>query len=267
MRAIRWTVLLAAVVSCTSAVRGGDVADKKLVEAMAQEIDLVPGLYVKFQEGGKAKDLPTFSAKRLAPYALDKDQTVDKERARWKANKEKYAKDFPLRAAVFEAADAAPNVTLTMAIQGPLNAKAKAAVLDRQAPIGMAIFKLEQPLAQLKEADEHRAKETSKRWLANFDFARLRVESNIAFLMEYNYALGQIRADQLPNLGPGESGWKLVLRPKLSVTEAKAKDLYKQRSKLIKKIQDDYFSAPWDYFAERESKYQLGLEWTTIKAK
>jgi len=267
MSAIRWTVSLAAVVLFACAVRGGDAADKKLVEAIAQEIDLVPGLYVKSQDGGKVKELPTFSAKRLAPYALEKDQTLDKERARWKANKEKYAKDFPLRAAVFEAVEATPIVTLTMALQGPLNAKAKAAALDRQRPIGVAIFKLEQSLAQINEADEQRAKETSKRWHANFDFARLRVEGNIAFLMEYNFALGKIRSDQLPDLGPGENGWKLGLRPKLSITESKAKDLYKQRSKLIKKIQEDYPSTPWDYFAERESKYQLGLQWTTMKAK
>jgi len=41
----------------------------------------------------------------------------------------------------------------------------------------------------------------------------------------------------------------------------------KQRGKLVKKIQDEYYSTPWDYFAERDSKYQLGLEWTTVKSK
>ena len=257
--ALRLAIALAIIIALTPTASAGDAADKKLVEGIAQEIDLVPGLYVRLQTD-KPKELPTFSAKRLALYA-DKDQNLDKERGRWKANKDKYAKDFPLRAAIFEAADTAPNPTLTMVLQGPLNAKTKAAAMDRQAAIAVAIFKLEQSLAAIKDADEHRAKETSKRWQANFDFARLRVEGNIAFLTEYNFMLGKIRNDQLPDVGPG--GWKVVLEPKLSVTEAKAKDLFKQRGKLIKKVQEDYVSTPWDYFAERESKYQLGLKWTS----
>jgi hypothetical protein len=49
------------------------------------------------------------------------------------------------------------------------------------------------------------------------------------------------------------------------VTETKAKDLVKARAKLLQKIQEDYADTPWAYFAEREGKRDLGMEWAAKK--
>lgn len=147
----------------------------------------------------------------------------------------------------------------------PVGAKAKAVLVQMQEPLGKAVFRLEAVHARMKEAAEQRDKEKSKRWLASFDFALARVQSDLIFLFEYNYALGQIRADKLPDLGPGDDGWKIAFQPKVTVTEQKAKVLAKERKKLLERIQKEYPETPWAYFAERESSRALGMVWTAKK--
>ena len=147
--------------------------------------------------------------------------------------------------------------------------KAKAeslvALLEKQAPAAEAIFKLQPVLMQMHEAAAERDKEKSKRWQANFDFALARVETNLVFLFEYNYTLGQIRADYLPDLGAEENGWQIVARPKVSVTEYKAKQWAKERLKRLRTIQVDHAGTPWAFLAERESERELGMAWVPKK--
>jgi hypothetical protein len=82
------------------------------------------------------------------------------------------------------------------------------------------------------------------------------------YLYEYNYTLGQIRADNLPELAPGQSGWRVgISGTKLSVPEPKAKSYAKETTKLWKRIQEEYPDTPWALLAERESMISLGLAW------
>ena len=87
----------------------------------------------------------------------------------------------------------------------------------------------------------------------------------VIYLLEIDFTLGQIRADGLPKLAKDQSGWEIVARPKISVPETKAKALVKDRLKLLKKIQEEHADSPWSYFAERESKRDLGMEWAAKK--
>ncbi len=137
----------------------------------------------------------------------------------------------------------------------------KTALLEMQTPIGESIFKLEQALARMKAAGTGAKNETNLRWLADFDFAHARLETELIFLFEYNYALGQIRAGRLPDLGKEHDGWKIAALPKITIPEMKAKQLAKDRLKVLAKIQNDYPDTPWAYFAERESRRELGIQW------
>ena len=144
--------------------------------------------------------MPAFSAKKINAYKADGYQTFADLLVlhdRYKKNKDAYAKEFPLRAAYFETVDMLTDSTkfqMREVLPGPIDPKRKAAFLLEQEKPGKAIFKLEQLLAALKEADEKRDMETSKRWRANFDYAQARLQSRLMYLFEYNYTMGQIRA-------------------------------------------------------------------------
>jgi hypothetical protein len=69
----------------------------------------------------------------------------------------------------------------------------------------------------------------------------------------------------LPPLGPGDTGWKIAFKPKLSVPEGKAKTLAKECRKRLQKMQQDYAETPWAFFAERDSKREWGMAWVTKK--
>lgn len=267
-RLFPWFLALAFAVTVVSSGRAGDAEiDKKTRECIDQEMGLVPSLYAKYQAPAKLKALPKFLAKALADYSIDSEQTVDKERELYKSDRQKYAKSLPLRAAIFDAAEAvelAKKLEIRMVIFRPITPMKKTLFKKEQESQGMVIFKLEQAYAHMQEAAKQREKE-SKRWQANYDFALARVESNLIFLIEHDYALGRIRADALPDLGEGDDGWRLTFVSKITVSERKAKDLAKTVKNRWEKIQKDNPDTPWAYFAQRENERLIGMEWAARK--
>lgn len=241
-----------------------DDADKKTMKRILEEIELVPSLYAKGDPVVKLKvrltTLPKFSSVKLVGYPIGKINTADKEREKWQKGKEQYAKDHPHRAAIFEAAEVNEKQNLTLTLASPLDPKSKAKFLLEQEPLGRSIFQLEGILARMQEAD--RSKEAMRRWLLDADFARSRMLGNLIFLYEYNYTQGQIRADNLPELGKEHDGWRIVSTgPKPNVTEPRAKAYVKERAKLLATIEQEHAGTPWAYFAERDSKVALGMMW------
>jgi hypothetical protein len=243
-------------------------ADDKLVQQIVQEIELAPSLYARTEAPLKPEALPKFTAAKLAGYAVGDKESVAQHRKRWLADKLAYAKAFPMRAALFEAAQEADDLRMLKfpmalpAAGAPLpTPKQKAGIMQFQASLALAIFKLEQAHKQMEKMADLRNKQKILRWKADFDFGQARVQTNLIFLFECDYTLGQVRADALPKLAAAQDGWKIISRPKISVTETKAKDLAKTRIKLLKRIQEEYAETPWAFFAERESKRDLGMEW------
>ena len=248
---------------------GKEDADPQLVQSILQEIELVPFVYARGEAPIKVAALPKFSAVKLASYASGARDESEAERKRWMSAKTAYAKTNPLRAAIFETTqenDTLRKLTMPMMLpSGVPVPKQKANMLQVQMSLAIALFKLEQAHQQMEEAAEKRAKEKNLRWKADFDFALARVRTNLVYLWEYDFTIGQVRADNLPKLEMDQNGWKIAPRPKISVPEAKAKALLKTRSKHLQKIQEEHAGTPWSYFAERESKRDLGMEWVGKK--
>lgn len=249
-----------------SAASGKDVAGYALINSMLDELKFPP---VRDTRAGdiallKAQNLPSFPSKILEGFKADGYNNVTELRERFVKNKETFTKEYPLRAAYFEAFDAlqeSSKIQMREVLASPIDPKRKAAFLQEQAPAGISIFKLEGVLANLKTAEEERDKETSKRWQANFDYIQARLQARLIYLFEYSYTLGQIRADNLPELAPGQSGWRIGTGKKIAVTEQKAKALNKATAKLWKRLQDEYPDTPYAILAERESIISLGLQW------
>jgi hypothetical protein len=270
---IRWrpvgAIALAALLHSPAPVSAGD-PDAKTITQLVREIEQLSSLYAKNEKPVVIAALPKFSAKAMARLKVNDVPPLETARANWKADPEKYAKTVPLRGAYFTAADnieqarrlIVPALFIPRDALGP---KAKVGFLQKQAPLGIAIFKMEQALAAMHEAEENRNKEKSLLWRARFDWARAVIEADLLFLFEYNFTLGQVRADNLPELKPDHDGWKIAFQPKVTVTEKKAKDLAKQLKQRWAQIQEDYPDTPFAYFAERESRRDPGMTWAVKK--
>jgi hypothetical protein len=146
---------------------------------------------------------------------------------------------------------------------GPLSAVAKAGFLKSQQDPALKILELQQALEKLKNAAELRNKET-KRWQAHYDFTVARMQARLVHIFEYNYLLGTIRLDSLPDLEQGfHNGWRLASceKPQVLAKEARVKDLSRQMNRAWKKVLDEHPSTPWAVFALRDQMSALGLEW------
>jgi hypothetical protein len=239
-------------------------ADKGVVESILSEIEAVPSPYARDEKAVTFESLPPFAAARVAQFAADKDRSFEQQRADWKADRTGYAKEHPLRARIFEAMNVktGKKLDLPKTIGPEFSLKDKLRFLQQQVEPGLALLQLEELLDDMvKDSERYRADEKSLRWRADFDFARARTMAAYIFLFEYNYAIGQIRSDSLPDLKEGQTGWTLVPSEKLSVFETKVKVRARDRLKLLKGIQTDYAGTPWAYFAERESQRLLGMRW------
>jgi hypothetical protein len=221
----------------------------------------------------KADRFPPFRKSKLESYKSDSDKDFTDLMNQYKTDKPAYAKEFPMRAAVFDALDAmqeSTKVQVREVIRKDENTpKGKEAILQAQQPVGQSIFKLEQALIRLKAAGEKekREAETSRRWQANYDYTLARLQSRLVFLIEYSYTLAAMRRDDLPELAPGQNGWRLGTGKKITVNEKKAKDLVadlvgkKGNKGLWDTIQENYPETPWALLATREKGIALGLEW------
>jgi hypothetical protein len=266
---MRTTVTLAALGCCLvgRSFTSGQEPDGKAIESVLREIELAPSLYAKGEEPINPAALPKFA--KLAGYSFGPKVSFDAEYDRWKKNRVMYTKTFPLRAVIFEAAaesDKVTRLTIPMKIAASKTPmKQKAVIHHDQEGLGTAMLTLEQLLARMEETAKRGDLTTNKRWRADFEYAMVRVQTNLIFLWEANYTLARVRTDNLPDLGPGQDGWKITYCPKLKVTESKAKGLAKDRLKHLQKIQEEHPDTPWAFFAERESKRDMGMDWTPTK--
>ena len=95
-----------------------------------------------------------------------------------------------------------------------------------------------------------------------------RIQARTLYVFEYNYLLGSIRADALPDLVKNvDKGWRLFSREKPQVLgkEPKVKELVKQLDRAFRTITTEHPDTPWAVFAAREKMNARGLEWCATK--
>jgi hypothetical protein len=249
-------------------VPGGEAAGAASIERILEELRVMP--LVRDTRAGdlnllRAQNLPAFAVKTIDGYKPEGYQNITDLRTRFSKGKDEFAKQYPLRAAYFEALEAleeSKKVQMREVLSSPVDPKRKAQFLMEQSPLGISIFKLEQVLTEMKSVAEKREMETSKRWQANFDYLLARLYGRIVYLYEYNYTLGKIRGDDLPELAAGQTGWRIgISGAKVNVPDQKAKGFAKDAQKLWKHIQEEYPDTPWSLLAQRESMIALGLAW------
>lgn len=249
---------------------GADKTEAAMISNILAELKQIPPMKSSlkaYMATLKPEAMPAFPKKVMDFYTADYKLWSDLEaRLKDKAYRDKH----PLRAAVADAKKAlevAEKIELEDRLYAPISDKTKSSFLDKQKPIGMVIFDLEEALQQMTDADkeENRVAETNKRWQANFDYALARLKSRLVYMNEYNYILGDIRADRLPTLEGDAPSWRLGFKQKLSTNESKVKNMAKDIAKLWKKIGEEHPNTPWALLAQRESLYAMGLEWRAAR--
>jgi hypothetical protein len=202
--------------------------------------------------------LPPFTDKQLAKYEADYPSLDELKKAL-----AKQPDKHPLRAATLNAVEAlkkGQKFLSCFAVSAPLGKMNKIHFLEKQRDLGLVIYELEEAFKALQEASKQRAKETSSRWQAHFDYVSLVCLARFVFINEHSYAIGVVRADRLPDLPPNAKGWRLAPTKKLSAgPEVRAKN--KQADEIANKILRDHPNTPWAAFAQRELLRPRGLEW------
>jgi hypothetical protein len=200
----------------------------------------------------RAEDMPRFSPKVLALYPRDSN-----------------GNEF--RDAVIRARDLLSSQIAALPLKDQISGevekpKLKQDVLEHQKDVARAIRTLTEGFELLKEADSKRAKEPSKRWQAHYDYMLARMQMQIAFLFEYQTALGRVRRDDLPDLPSYHNSWKLVLSEK-ETGDREGKKYSKSGRQVLEKVIKDYPDSPWAELASRTLKLPSGLEWQGFQAK
>jgi hypothetical protein len=139
----------------------------------------------------------------------------------------------------------------------------KTQVADNQRDVARIMGRLTEALEELEAAGETRDAEP-KRWQANYDFMKARLQAEIAFLYEYESMLGQMRKEFPPRDPALHNGWRLAAKTDLQ-GDSKGKKLAKDSRKILDKLAKDHAGTPWEVLAKREKLTALGLEWQPTK--
>jgi hypothetical protein len=178
---------------------------------------------------------------------------------------------YPLRVAVLRSLQTIRN---TMPIAGPKDVKPisfvtspvadqqKKAVLNAQAPMAVAIAKLEDELTALEAVEKLRTKET-KRWQANFDYTLGQLRMRLAFLNEYNLALGHVRTEALPELPTGSTAWRLTFADKM-LSKKNVQELAAAARSAFEAVIANHKGTPWEVLAKRAMFTPPGLRWEPV---
>lgn len=104
--------------------------------------------------------------------------------------------------------------------------------------------------------------EGSKYWRAMFLYALAQTKARLAFIEEYNYALGNIRTDSLPqrDAKKGHVGLQLVSVEKMK-SKKEVKEIADSAKELFARIVQEHKGTPWAVQAKRDGSVALGLEW------
>ena len=228
---------------------GDDVAPLTEIRSILAEIEVPPIRVTRADLAMRAESMPPFSGKVLAEYQSDAAKTPFRdaiEKARKTLNEQLKGK----------------HLQEEWQMIGDEN-RHKAFVKDYQEKeVAKTIRELEEAMDELRAAGKQgRKDETSKRWQANYDYVLARMAAQIAYLYEYDSALGEMRKE-LPEKGP--NGWRLASQPKLSGDPAGRK-LIAESNKILDKLAKDHPGTPWELIARRDRLTNLGLKWQPNK--
>jgi hypothetical protein len=135
----------------------------------------------------------------------------------------------------------------------------KERVLENQKNVATILAALTDAHEELVKVGKEGAKE-SKLWQANYDYNLARLSGFIAYVLEYNALLGQLRKEPPPRDPKVHRGWRMVPQEKPQ-SGAEARKLAQETQQIFDKMIKAYKDTRWEELARRDRDIQLGLKW------
>jgi hypothetical protein len=253
----------------------GGQANMQIIRSVLEEIGVPPVKVSKNDNTLKFEMLPPFAPKAMEKFAGGPAEdskvkaAIMKARAVLWATASEAARDPAGIAGDIKKMRQDLKVTLNVMRDGyraPANENMfKTAVMEDQKQVAKIMLALKEALEEMEAAADDRDKE-SKRWQANYDFTLARLQSQIAYLYEYESMLGQMRKELPPRDPAVHTGWKLAARTELN-GDSNGKRIFKDSRKLLDKMIKSYAGTPWEVLAKREKLTAIGLKWEASRSQ
>jgi hypothetical protein len=132
-----------------------------------------------------------------------------------------------------------------------------------QKEVGLAQYELGQCLDELQSRTAER-KQAPLSLQAQADFVMARLQMRIAALGEYNYMLGRMRKELLPERNADTEAWQLTMSER--ITDRESVKYAHQARKTLKRLSVEQVGTPWELIARREllALTFLGLQWEPV---
>jgi S1-C subfamily serine protease len=135
----------------------------------------------------------------------------------------------------------------------------KERVLENQKNVATILSSLTDAREELLKAGKEDSKE-SKLWQANYDYHLARLSGFIAYVLEYNSLLGQLRKEPPPRDPKVHRGWRMAPQEKPQ-SGSEARRYAQESQQIFDKMTKAYKDTRWDELARRDRDIPLGLKW------
>lgn len=241
-------------------------AKREEVLAMFKETNLPPvkAALKKDEKETKLADNFPFTEAALKDYVNDGPTFEDIQKA-----PEKFEKEFPLRVATVEAliemrklVEEKSKDDLPEEIRAPITDQFKARITNNfQRLITTRQGILEEQKEKLETVAKKREMEKSKRWQANYDYAMAQTKIRLAYIFEYNLALGKVKLEQLPERDEKvHRGWKLSSSEKM-MSPKEIRDMAEEGKTLLTEMMKAHPNTPWAVLGKSQRFMTIGLSW------
>jgi S1-C subfamily serine protease len=132
-------------------------------------------------------------------------------------------------------------------------------VLENQKNVATILANLTEAREELLKVGKEDSKE-SKLWQANYDYHLARLSGFIAYVIEYNALLGQLRKEPPPRDPKIHRGWRMLPQEKPQ-SGAEARKYAQEAQQIFDKMTKAYKDTRWDELARRDRDIPLGLKW------
>jgi hypothetical protein len=145
---------------------------------------------------------------------------------------------------------------------GDTSENVKKQILAEQETPARIILELRERVAEMEMVRGDLDQEPTKFWRATFLYALAQAKARLAFMEEYDLALGNIRTDTLPERDPkkGQTGIQLVSVEKMK-SKRDIRDIADSARELFDQVAEEHKGTPWAVQAKRSKVVALGLEW------
>ncbi|HEX3147508.1 MAG TPA: hypothetical protein VHR66_05455 [Gemmataceae bacterium] len=121
---------------------------------------------------------------------------------------------------------------------------------------------LQDLLDDLEKVAEQKEKQP-KRWQVHFDYVAAQLKLRICYANQYNLALANVRSGKMPDLKPGENGYRLTAETTLDKnTPANYKEMFNEARKALTDLAKENPNTPWALLAKSDRTVAIGLRLT-----